>query len=156
MSTARTTRRILAVSAAGTAAALFAAPAAVAAPINSPKTETFTVTCPGGDVAIVTPPGNGTFTPGFIVGTHQLLIPYRFTFTVTIGGQTFTETEAKKAPLPADNITCTFSETFTENGQTGTFTGTVMAVVGGRGKAHSGWNAVLAPVVTGGGGRVGL
>jgi hypothetical protein len=111
---------------------VLAAPA-VAAPVNSPKAEQpFTVSCPGGDVAIVPAPGNGDFTPGFIVGTHKLLIPYRFEFTLTAGGQTFTETESKKAPIPANAITCTATGTFTEDGTTFTFTVSVVGVVRGK------------------------
>jgi hypothetical protein len=110
---------------------VLAAPA-VAAPVNSPRSEQFTLSCPGGDVAIVPAPGNGIFTPGFIVGTHKLLIPYRFTLTATGGGQIFTKVNAKKAPVPANASTCTSTSTFTEDGVTYTSTFAVTGVVRGK------------------------
>ena len=125
------TTAVLGALASAAATALCAAPAG-AAPVHSPQAEPLTVSCPGGDVVIVPAPGNGAFTPGFIAGTHRLLIPYRFTFTVSGGGQTFTDVEAKKAPIPRDAITCTFSETFVEDGITYTFTGTVTGPVRGK------------------------
>ena len=111
------------------------APAAVAAPVKPAMGERIVLTCPSGQVAIVTAPGNGDFTAGFIVGTHQVLVPYHFTFTVTgANGQVIeSETATKgRAPIPSDAIVCTFRETFTEGGQTFTFTGTVTAVVRGK------------------------
>lgn len=124
-------RSIIAVATAAAAVAVAASPAA-AAPVNSPRAEELIATCPGGDVAIVPAPGNGTFTPGFFVGTRQLLVPYRFTFTFSDGEETITETVSKKAPLPRGAITCTFSETIEEDGQVFTFSGSVVGVVRGK------------------------
>src|SRR4028118_1017238 len=85
------------------AATALAAPA-TAAPVNSPERgEPFAVACPSGDVAVVPAPGNGNWTPGFIVGTHQVFVPYRFTFSQT-GEEPFTV--SKRAQLPRGAITC--------------------------------------------------
>jgi hypothetical protein len=129
-----TSRRLVAVLAGSASAAALVAAPAMAAPVKSPQAETIQVSCPSGPVAVVPAPGNGNWTPGFIVGTHQLLIPYRFVFTVTDASGTVieSETDAKSAPIPASAITCTFGETFTEDGQTFTFTGTVTGVVRGK------------------------
>jgi hypothetical protein len=117
--------------AAATAAVVVAAPSAGAAPANGP---TFTVTCPApiGTVTVTTPPGNGAFTPAFIAGTQQLFIPYQVTGEVTVGGEVVeTFNDVKKAPTPANAVTCTFTATFTEGGTTATVNGTVVAVLRG-------------------------
>ena len=124
-------RRVSAALLAAAAVAVLARPAS-AAPVNSPRAEEILVTCPRGDIGVVSAPGNGDFTPGFIVGTHQVLVPYRFVFTVTGGDRTFTVTEAKKAPLPTNTITCTFTGKSVVDGTSYTFTGTVTAVLRGK------------------------
>jgi hypothetical protein len=120
-----------AAAAATAAAVVMAAPSAGAAPANGP---TFTVTCPVpvGTVTVTTPPGNGAFTPAFIAGTQQLFIPYEVTGEVTVGGEVVeTFSDVKKAPTPANAVTCTFTATFTESGTTATVSGTVVAVLRG-------------------------
>jgi hypothetical protein len=104
-------------------------PGAIAAPT---KGETFTVTCPGLGTVQVVVPGQAPFTPAFVVGTHQLLIPYRITGTATAPGQPpFRFEEVKKAPIPPDAVTCTFTGTFIEGDMIVTVTGTVVAVLRG-------------------------
>jgi hypothetical protein len=129
-----TGRRLVAVLAGSASAGALVAAPAMAAPVNSPQAETIQASCPGGNVAIVPAPGNGDWTPGFIVGTHRVVIPYRFVFTVrdASGAVVESDTQAKSAPIPRGAITCTFAETFTEDGQTFTFTGTVTGVVRGK------------------------
>lgn len=102
------------------AGVLSAAPAS-AAPLHSGNT--FTAVCPApyGTVHVVGTPGNGEgrFTPGFVVGTHQLGVPY----VVATFGQ---PTVAKAGPLPASAITCTLLA------PNGTAFGTVTVVVRGK------------------------
>jgi hypothetical protein len=92
---------IAAAAAAGLAAvSLLGGAPASAAPLHSGTV--FGADCPGfGTVQVVGTPGNGhgRFTPGFVVGTHQLGVPYVLEFP----GQ---PVEAKKAPLPADAVRC--------------------------------------------------
>jgi hypothetical protein len=104
--------------------------AAGAAPTRG---EEFTVTCPGQDPFTIVTPGGGSFTPAFIAGTTQLLIPYQITGVALVPGeepQTFEE--VKKAPVPDDAVTCTFEGSFTTpEGGTVTVSGTVVAVLRG-------------------------
>lgn len=119
----------------GLASATLVAPTASAAPSSSPQTVPIESSCPAlgeGTFTIAPPPGNGDWTPGFIVGTDQVLVPYVFTFTFSDGTTTETETTAKKGPLPAGSVTCTFGETFVEDGVTYTFVGTATGPLRGR------------------------
>lgn len=109
---------------------------ALAAPINShaPRAgDVFPLDCGSlGLVDVVAPPNDANFTPGFIVGTHQLVLPYSFVFTVTSGGQTFTDTMAKKARVPANAVTCTFEGGFNDpDGTSGSFSVVVVGVLRG-------------------------
>lgn len=111
--------------AAAAAATLMVGPAALAAP---PRV-TFTATCPDplGTFEVVVLPGD--LTPAFAVGTHQVFIPYRITGTITVDGQEpIPFDDFKKAPVPADAITCTFEGTVTEDDVTATITGTALVV----------------------------
>ena len=128
----RTRLALAGAAAAATAAAVVvAAPSAGAAPANN---LTFTLTCPApvGTVTATTPRGNGAFTPAFIVGTQQLLIPYEVTGEVTVGGEVVDAfDDVKMAPAPANAVTCTFMASFTEEGTAVTINGTVVAVLRG-------------------------
>ena len=130
----RTIRRLLAVAASSAAIAALVATPGMAAPVNAPGVAPITATCPGGDVAILPPPGHGQWTPGFLEGTHQLLIPYQFAFEVTdsSGAVVDSFTDTKGASIPEGAITCTFSNTVTQDGQTFTVNGQVVAVVRGK------------------------
>jgi len=130
----RAIRRLLAVTASSAAIAALVATPGLAAPVNAPGVAPITATCPGGDVAIVPPPGHGQWTPGFLEGTHQLLIPYQFAFEVTdsSGAVVDSFTDTKGASIPEGAITCTFSNTVTQDGQTFTVNGQVVAVVRGK------------------------
>jgi hypothetical protein len=105
---------------------MVAVPSAYAAPTRGAE---FTVTCPGEDPFTVVVPGSGPFTPAFIAGTHQVLVTYQVVGEVLVPGE---EPEAfediKKAPVPADAVTCTFVGAF---GRV-TITGTVVGVLRGQ------------------------
>jgi hypothetical protein len=113
------------------AAAALVAPPAFAAPVHWPNFQQVSLTCPGRTAAVITP-GNGDFTPGFVLGTGQLLIPYRFVYTITGGGETFTVTRAKKAPAPSDAVACTFGESITQGGTAYTVDAIVTAEIRGK------------------------
>ncbi len=114
------------------AAAVMAAPAA-AAPVKSPQSdEPFEFRCPGETVAVVPAPGKGHWTPGFIVGTHRVAVPYRFTFSLRAGDEIVTETVSKKGKIPAGAITCIATQTFIVDGVTFANTFGVTVVVRGK------------------------
>jgi len=108
---------------------IVAAPSAGAAPASG---NVFTVTCPGEIPFTVVTPSNGAFTPAFIAGTQQLLIPYHVTGEVTVDGEVVESfDDVKAAPVPADAVTCTFDATFTFGDVTATVEGTVIGVLRG-------------------------
>jgi hypothetical protein len=88
----------------------------------------FSVTCPGlGAFDVVTPPGNGSFTPAF--GPEGVAIPYRTTGTVTVDGQVVDQfDDVKPAPVPSSALTCTFETTFEDQGAVVTIAGTAVVV----------------------------
>ena len=111
------------------AAMIVAAPSAGAAPASG---NVFMVTCPGATPFTVVTPGNGAFTPAFIEGTQQLLIPYHVTGEVTVDGDVVDSfDDVKQAPIPATAVTCTFEATFTFGDVTATVAGTVIGVLRG-------------------------
>ena len=108
------------------AAMLLAAPLATAAP---KKGNQFSVTCPGlGTFDVITPPGNGAFTPAF--GPQSpVSIPYHITGTVTVNGVVVDEfADIKPAPVPSSAITCTFEASFVDQGADVTIAGTAVVV----------------------------
>jgi hypothetical protein len=121
------TKRLRMAMAGGVAAAslLLTAPMAGAAP---KKGLTFDVTCPGlGSFQIVTPPGNGAFTPAF--GADRVFISYRVTGTVSVGGQVVDQfDDIKPARVPSSAIACAFTTTFEDQGSTVTIAGTALVV----------------------------
>jgi hypothetical protein len=125
-----TAPRLAALSALTAAGLAVASPAALAAPSNGP---TFDVTCPGlGSFQVVSPAGNGDFTPVFRAGTHGAFIPYQIHGTVTSGGQVVDRfDDVKAAPVPSSAMTCTFAATFTEEGMTIHVAGTAVVVFRG-------------------------
>jgi hypothetical protein len=125
------TRALATVIGLGAAAVLFGVTSAEAAPKNG---LTFDVTCPGlGSFVIVTPPGNGAFTPA--IGSNQVFIPYDVAGTVTADGQVVDEFhDIKPAPVPASAISCSFSTSFEdEDGALIEISGTALVVPRGRG-----------------------
>jgi hypothetical protein len=115
----------------GTAAAatmlMIGRPTALAAPTTGIE---ISVNCPGlGDFTVAETPDDAAFSPVFPVGTHQVLIPYHVTGTVTVFGQVVEEfDDVKPTPVPADAITCTFEGTITEGDVTATVAGTAVVV----------------------------
>ena len=102
-------------------------------PVNAKNAQTIEVTCDNGisgTFEVVTN-GNGMWTPGHVIGSNQMLIPYSFefteTFTPTGGGdpEVFTESIAKNAPRNGRLAECTFGETITIPEGTIEFTGVV-------------------------------
>jgi hypothetical protein len=107
------------------AAMLLGVTSAEAAPKNG---LTFEVTCPGSaPFTIVTPPGNGAFTPAF--GPNQVFIPYEVEGTVTVDGMVVeTFDDIKPAPVPAGAVSCAFETSFEDDGSLISITGTALVV----------------------------
>ncbi len=105
---------------------------ASAAPVNSPNAFTIPATCDGQDVEFVVM-GEGDFTPGHVVGSTSVFIPYSFEIAFTFtpeGGEPVTETESATKRARARNaVTCTIDFTGEVPGE-GTFSavGTVTGV----------------------------
>jgi hypothetical protein len=90
------------------------APAASADPLNAKNSFAFPATCDGQTVQFVVN-GNGTFTPGHVVGSTTVFVlqslDVTFQFTPT-GGTTETETEtASKPNVHGDLVTCSIDVT---------------------------------------------
>jgi hypothetical protein len=80
---------------------------AVPAGAVSKNGDTFPLECDGalGSLNVATNPGHGQWTPAFVVGSNQRLIPYAFKFD--FGGQI--EEVEKPAPRNGRLDHCTFS-----------------------------------------------
>jgi hypothetical protein len=104
---------------------LVAAPNVDAAP---KKGTVFDVTCPGlGDMTIVTPPGNGPFTPAF--GPNQVFIPYEVTGSITVNGAVVDQFhDVKAAPVPAGALSCAFHAAFDEGSDHVEISGTAVVM----------------------------
>jgi hypothetical protein len=94
--------------AAVTTSGLVARPAG-ADPTNAKKGEVLSLACEDlGTIEIATN-GNGEWTPGHIIGSNQVLVPYAFHFEFTPpGGPTESEDISKKTPKNATLDICTF------------------------------------------------
>jgi hypothetical protein len=106
-------KRYAALAGAIVALAVFA-PGASADPLNAKNSFAFPATCDGQTVQFVVN-GNGTFTPGHVVGSTAVFVlqslDVTFEFTPT-GGTTETETEtASKPNVHGDLVTCSFDVT---------------------------------------------
>jgi hypothetical protein len=89
-------------------------------PINAPNVEPFEITCDGTTYTVVVA-GRGLWTPALVTTSNQVLIPFSFDITVTnvATGEVVFEEEVSKEP--ADRVattTCSFTQTFTEDGET--------------------------------------
>jgi hypothetical protein len=118
-------KRVATVVVVSSLALLGAVTSAEAAPKKGP---TFEVTCPGSaPFTVVTPPGNGAFTPAF--GSNQVFIPYDIEGTVTVDGVVVEEFhDVKRAPVPADAISCAFETSFEDGGALVEIAGTAVVV----------------------------
>lgn len=90
--------------------------------------EAFPIVCGGVEYTITS--GNGNWAVGKDTKSSTHFIPLAFTFTVrdSDGTVVFHETLRKKGHRNQEHITCTFSDTFTDNGQTFKFSGTAVVV----------------------------
>jgi hypothetical protein len=102
-------------------------------PINAPFVEPFDITCEDGATytVVVVPgarPGPVDWPPALVTTSNQVLIPFSFQFTLTnlTTGEVVMEEEISREPADrAATTTCTFGETFTEDGVTFEFVGVV-------------------------------
>ncbi len=131
--------------AAGLAVGVAAAPASA----DPRKGEIIPLACDNGQSYTIAVNGNGEFTPGHDTDSTSVLVPVAFgAFTGTVTdaegnvAETFSEPGAAKGQSgknAKNTVTCTFSfsETFTEDGETFTFTGggTVTGFITPRGGA---------------------
>lgn len=127
-------RRLVAAGGLAVAFAVLSAADPVAA---APAGPTLTAVC-GGNTVVMPLPGESQFPPGFVVGTHQVFIPYKYKYSV---GAVVAELKSrhrrfegeaqKPGPVPADATTCSFTS-FTENGQTFEATGSLTGVIRGQ------------------------
>lgn len=106
------------IAAAITAAAL----TSVVAPASAdPKGgEQIAMECTGlGSVTIALPPGRGMWTPGLVLGSNTVGIPYEIhvsgSFTDDTGTYPFTEDLVKKAPSSGRTATCTWHQEFEDD-----------------------------------------
>jgi opacity protein-like surface antigen len=104
---------------------------ASADPTNAPNSLVVTATCNGTDVSVVVN-GNGTFSPGLVIGSTAVFVPTAFDLTFSFtptGGTTETNHEtAAKPNAPEPTVTCDIPEalnTFTSPEGTFTISGTV-------------------------------
>lgn len=95
--------------------------AAGAAPTNAKNSETIALDCEVLGAVEVTTIGNGIWTPGHVVGSNTVLIPYAFRFEFTpTGGSTEVEEISRRAPRTTQLDVCTFGGA----DETGSFSGT--------------------------------
>jgi hypothetical protein len=131
-------RRTLAAVAAGAALVVTGATASEAAPPQG-NNDVFDLTCAGRQIQVYSQavgPKNqdkdvASFTPAFVVGTHEVLVPYRIDITATFQGESFRFTQTKPAPVPRDAVTCTVSGATVSDAPGATFSGTVVLVFRG-------------------------
>ena len=97
-------------------------------PINAPFAEPFDITCEDGATYTVVVAGRGLWPPALVTTSNQVLIPFSFDTTVTnvATGEVVFEEEISREPADrVDTTTCTFGDTFTEDGVTFEFVGVV-------------------------------
>jgi hypothetical protein len=93
------------------------------------NTEPFTITCDGTTYTAVVVLENEhvMWPPALVTTSNQVLIPFSFEFTLTnlATGETQQESVSKEPAERVATTTCTFGETFTEDGVTFEFVGVV-------------------------------
>jgi len=114
-------------------AALVGVAAFPASAFAAPKAfESVRAYCPGyGDTRLTSPGADGTFTPAFIEGTNQVLIPFVVSYELSGGGTTTDVVLTKPAAIPEGSITCDFSTGFLSDGIHYTITGQVTGAIHG-------------------------
>jgi hypothetical protein len=135
------TRRLASVLAITALSAALAGGTAVAAPVNAPNAQVVTLDCGEASTFDVVVNGNGPFTPGHLLDGNGVLIPVAFgdaTIVVrdasgevvdTITDPGFTKGRARARGR--ERITCTFTDSFTEDGLTITISGSVTGFAAG-------------------------
>ena len=99
-----------------------------AAPASAAK-EPYDVNCEG--ITYTLTSGNGKWAVGKDTESNTHFIPVAFTFTVRdpdTGEVLFSDSEEKKGHRNQEKITCTFGDTFTEDGETFIFEGSAVVV----------------------------
>lgn len=112
------TRTLVAIIVALTLTTIWGASLVSAAPTNAKKAQTLTLVCGGLSFEIVLN-GNGTFTPGHIIGDTQKFIPVSISIVATdaSGAVLFQDTTTKGGQRKGQQgslLNCTFSDTFTD------------------------------------------
>jgi len=132
-------RRFSLAAAAGAATVALMSPAAQAAPKSGDLF--LDLACGGevGNIQIATTPtpdnetanehAKNTWTPGFIVGTHDVFIPYHVDVTFSFGTELFNFTQTKPAHVQGTLTTCEVSLTPGTGPEGLTVTGTVSGVI---------------------------
>jgi len=134
-------RRLASLLAVTALAAGVAAGAASAAPSNAPNATEVTLECGGAGTFDVVVNGNGEWTPGHLLAGNGVVVPLSFgeqTGTVRDAEgnvvDQFTEPAMTKGRARANGrrrVTCTFSATFEQEGDTVTVTGSVTGFLTG-------------------------
>ena len=129
---------VLAIAASSAALMVATAPAA---PVNAPNAQEFTLDCGTAGTLVVVVNGNGAFTPGHLVDGPGVGIPVAFgEATIVVRDaegnviDTIVEPPLTKGRARArgrERVTCTFTDTFTEDGVTVTISGSVTAILSG-------------------------
>jgi len=99
---------------------------AYADPTNAPNVGSFSITCDGTTYTVVAVPAQGGWPPALVTTSNQVLIPFSFEETLTnltTGEIVFQETRSKEPAEATATTTCTFGDTFTEDGVTFQFVG---------------------------------
>jgi hypothetical protein len=122
------------------AAIVLTASAATAAPIDFPTGQVFQGNCGDQLVQFLPAPGDGVFTPYFITGTSDVLVPYQVKFNAYSGGGTLKTrhqgtlgtTLTKPGPAPDDLVSCEIYGSFGTPSDSVSFTGTIVGVIRGQ------------------------
>ena len=104
---------------------------AYADPINPPNAIPLDITCDGTTYTAVIVPANGRWTPALVTTSNQVLVPVSFEFTLTNLATGDIVSQESVSREPAERVattTCTFGETFTEDGVTFEFVGVVQVL----------------------------
>jgi hypothetical protein len=131
-------RRTLAAVGAGVALVVVGATAAQAAPPQG-NNDVFDLTCGNRQIQVYSQnvgPKNqdkevANFTPAFVLGTHEVVVPYKIDITATFQDQSFHFTQTKPARVPSNAVTCTVTGATVSDAPDATFSGTVVLVFRG-------------------------
>jgi hypothetical protein len=97
-------------------------------PTNAPNAGSTSITCDGTTYTVVVVPAEAGWPPALVTASNQVLIPVSFEETLTnltTGEIVFQETFSKEPVERVATTTCTFEDTFTEDGETFQFLGVI-------------------------------